>query len=269
MFPVHQVWPKPSCKAQWKGKEDKADKRRGGKTTSGNGEAWRSASPRGQWRTEKMEKTGCKIICGAPTTLAVKGLMMMMMTCVQIRNTLTDRRTTHEAQGCSKTKMVFLFLLYWRHFNSSWPVSKGCTLYTYADYIWKLVHLWYVFLSPERQRPGLQNCPDYIFSLHRTSVFCLLLSYSVLWIPPCQLVSLSPKTPFPVTQRPILLTAYLDGWSSGILSVQYSASARHPITQSEVALAHTPCQSKQAGRETCPLKCTHIKHGPTTSTDLS
>ena len=27
----------------------------------------------------KMEKTGCKIICGAPTTLAFKGLMMMMM----------------------------------------------------------------------------------------------------------------------------------------------------------------------------------------------
>ena len=26
-----------------------------------------------------MEKTGCKIICGAPTTLAFKGLMMMMM----------------------------------------------------------------------------------------------------------------------------------------------------------------------------------------------
>ena len=28
---------------------------------------------------KKMERTGCKIICGAPTTLAVKGLMMMMM----------------------------------------------------------------------------------------------------------------------------------------------------------------------------------------------
>ena len=27
----------------------------------------------------KMEKTGCKIICGAPTTLAVKELMMMVM----------------------------------------------------------------------------------------------------------------------------------------------------------------------------------------------
>ena len=27
----------------------------------------------------KMGKTGCEIICGAPSTLAVKGLMMMMM----------------------------------------------------------------------------------------------------------------------------------------------------------------------------------------------
>ena len=27
----------------------------------------------------KREETGCKIICGAPTTLAVKGQMMMMM----------------------------------------------------------------------------------------------------------------------------------------------------------------------------------------------
>ena len=42
-----------SCKAQCKGEEDKADKGRGGKTTSGNGQAWSSASPRGQWRTGK------------------------------------------------------------------------------------------------------------------------------------------------------------------------------------------------------------------------
>ena len=27
----------------------------------------------------QMEKTGCKIICCAPTTLVVKGLMMMIM----------------------------------------------------------------------------------------------------------------------------------------------------------------------------------------------
>ena len=35
--------------------------------------------PEGSGEQRKVEKTGCKIICGAPTTLAVKGLMMMMM----------------------------------------------------------------------------------------------------------------------------------------------------------------------------------------------
>ena len=35
--------------------------------------------PEGSGEQGKMEKTGCKIICGAPTTLAVKGLMMVMM----------------------------------------------------------------------------------------------------------------------------------------------------------------------------------------------
>ena len=35
--------------------------------------------PEGGGEQGKMEKTGCEIICGAPTTLAVKGLMMMMM----------------------------------------------------------------------------------------------------------------------------------------------------------------------------------------------
>ena len=35
--------------------------------------------PEGSGEQRKMEKTGCKIICGAPTTLAVEGLMMMMM----------------------------------------------------------------------------------------------------------------------------------------------------------------------------------------------
>ena len=53
MSPVHQAWLKPSCKAQWKGEEDKADRGRGGKTTSGNGQAWSLAGPRGQWRTGK------------------------------------------------------------------------------------------------------------------------------------------------------------------------------------------------------------------------
>ena len=35
--------------------------------------------PEGSGEQGKMEKTGYKIICGAPTTLAVKGLMMMIM----------------------------------------------------------------------------------------------------------------------------------------------------------------------------------------------
>ena len=33
--------------------EDKADRKRGGKTASENGQAWSSPSPRGQWKTEK------------------------------------------------------------------------------------------------------------------------------------------------------------------------------------------------------------------------
>ena len=35
--------------------------------------------PAGSGEQEKMEKTGWKIICGAPTTLAVKNLMMMAL----------------------------------------------------------------------------------------------------------------------------------------------------------------------------------------------
>ena len=34
--------------------------------------------PEGSGEQGKMEKTGCKIIFGSPTTLGVKGLMMMM-----------------------------------------------------------------------------------------------------------------------------------------------------------------------------------------------
>ena len=36
-----------------KGEEDKAERGRSEKTTSGNGQAWSSPSPRGQWRTGK------------------------------------------------------------------------------------------------------------------------------------------------------------------------------------------------------------------------
>ena len=38
----------------------------------------------------KVEKTGCKVICGAPTTLAVKGLIMMMMS---VSHMLSQRKS--------------------------------------------------------------------------------------------------------------------------------------------------------------------------------
>ena len=34
--------------------------------------------PEGSGEQGKMEETGCEIICGAPTTLAAKGLMMRL-----------------------------------------------------------------------------------------------------------------------------------------------------------------------------------------------
>ena len=54
-FTAHQAWLEPSCKAQCLEEEDKADRRKGGKTTSenANGRAWSSQSPSGQWRTEE------------------------------------------------------------------------------------------------------------------------------------------------------------------------------------------------------------------------
>ena len=40
--------------------------------------------PEGSGEWGKMEKTGCKIICGAPMTLAVKGLMMMITFAIKL-----------------------------------------------------------------------------------------------------------------------------------------------------------------------------------------
>ena len=45
----------------------------------------------------QIEKTGCKIICGALTTLTVKGLMMMMMTLVIYK---WVRRKTKQKKAC-------------------------------------------------------------------------------------------------------------------------------------------------------------------------
>ena len=51
-------------------------------------------APEGSGEQGKMDKTGCEIICGAPVTLMVKGLMMMMVmircTCQSNQSYLTD-----------------------------------------------------------------------------------------------------------------------------------------------------------------------------------
>ena len=54
--------------------------------------------PEGSGEQGKMEKTGCKIICGAPTTLAVKGLMMMM-TIKEVRHSQGMFHETREKDG--------------------------------------------------------------------------------------------------------------------------------------------------------------------------
>ena len=89
--------------------------------------------PEGSGEQGKMEKTGCKIICGAPMTLAVKGLMMMMMitNTAVYRNGLSQRMSVDwnnmdSSTVCSKTvnqilspvffcltfKMIFLLSLF-------------------------------------------------------------------------------------------------------------------------------------------------------------
>ena len=54
------------------GEEGKAD-RGSGKTASGNGQPGLRKVQEGRGKQRKMEETGCEIICGAPTSLAVKG----------------------------------------------------------------------------------------------------------------------------------------------------------------------------------------------------
>ena len=80
MSPVHQVWPKPFCKAVKGGRRQSRQRKRWEDnirewTGLKFGKSQRAVENMGKWR-----KLVDKIICDAPTTLAVKGWMMMMMT---------------------------------------------------------------------------------------------------------------------------------------------------------------------------------------------
>ena len=72
MSPVHQVWPKPSCKAQRNGEKTRQTEEEVGRHQGIDRPGVRQV-PGGSGEQEKIEETGCEIICGAPTTLAVKG----------------------------------------------------------------------------------------------------------------------------------------------------------------------------------------------------
>ena len=76
MFPFHQVWPKPHSEREKKTRQTEEEVGKQRQETERPG-VWQV--PEGSGEQGKMENTGCKIICGAPTILAVKGLMMMMM----------------------------------------------------------------------------------------------------------------------------------------------------------------------------------------------
>ena len=73
MSPVYQVWPKPSCKAQRKGKKKRQTEEEVGRQHQGMDRPGVRQVLEGSGEEGNMEETGCEIIRGAPTTLAVKG----------------------------------------------------------------------------------------------------------------------------------------------------------------------------------------------------
>ena len=61
--------------------------KRGGKTTSGNGQAWSLPSPRGQWRTEKWRKLVMKSSLVPQRPPRLRGLMIMIRVTICARLT--------------------------------------------------------------------------------------------------------------------------------------------------------------------------------------
>ena len=75
MSPVHQVWQKSSCNAQLKrgGKKTMYTDEDVGRQHQGVNRPGVHQVQEGGEEEGKMEETGYGIICGAPTTIAVKG----------------------------------------------------------------------------------------------------------------------------------------------------------------------------------------------------
>ena len=65
---------------------EREKKRKVNKRIGGNRQAWKLASPRGQWKTGLSGGSGDKVICRSPTALAVKGLMIVCLFVVVLRH---------------------------------------------------------------------------------------------------------------------------------------------------------------------------------------
>ena len=74
MSPVHQVWPKPSCKVRnERGKKKRLKEEKVGRQHQEMDRPGVHQVPEGSGEQRKMEETGCESICGALTSIAVKG----------------------------------------------------------------------------------------------------------------------------------------------------------------------------------------------------
>ena len=75
MSPVHQVWQRHLARHCERGKKTRQTEEEVGRQHLGMDWPGVRQIPEGSGvlTGKKMEKTGCEVICGAPTTLAVKG----------------------------------------------------------------------------------------------------------------------------------------------------------------------------------------------------
>ena len=90
MSTVHQVWPKHRARHSERGMKTRRTKERVGRQHQGMDRPEVRQVPEGSAEQGKMEKIGCEIICGAPTTLAVKGYMIIMMMLMMILSFLVS-----------------------------------------------------------------------------------------------------------------------------------------------------------------------------------
>ena len=78
-FPFIRSGPSHLARHSERGKKTRQTEEEMGRQHQGMDRPGVRQVPEGRGEQGKMDKTGCKIICGAPTTHAVRGLMMMMI----------------------------------------------------------------------------------------------------------------------------------------------------------------------------------------------